>query len=559
MTFNDAWSWDSTAFFDHHVYVGYFRHYLEFEYPFTENYKSSRLPYLYPGVLLYSVLPDAVAHHAVFLLFLVGEAVLLFLWAKPRFGAHAAFATGVMQASFLYAHTSPSYHNQAGAAYFVASLVLLDRPMRWPFWLRAMLGGGMFATAATTDIIVTAFAPIFALYAVVAVPPPRIPKVLLSGASALAGAVLALALLGAINAALGGPFLFFVEQIKVSLFLADRKYLSSIPVDGYLSSWRFPWLMLPTVATVGSVALLFVRIAQRRFDQGALAAIALITSMAAAAAMHARGLGMLEYAHLFHPFFTPGLMAIAAILAPSPNGAERAKPAVAAWFLAAGAAAVVAPLAFFGRAFSRMQIALEPGWAAYANGSLVSFALILVAVPLALWWRQSPMAVSGIALGAFGLVNALSAPATQPAYLYDVRERCAFRRDFFSALLEGDKVLETFDPKNQSYWGHTPVQCDRQRYDGKGWCTLLPMETVARAILLPRYFFTSIQFANGGLMPFPMKKLVIAAPTTAQAEQLAADHRAASPNLKFMLKLDHTISRPTLSVVLRGYDVAPGS
>jgi hypothetical protein len=206
-----------------------------------------------------------------------------------------------------------------------------------------------------------------------------------------------------------------------------------------------------------------------------------------------------------------------------------------------------------------MQIALEPEWAAYANGTLIAFAVVLVAVPLALWWRQSPVAVSGIALGAFGLVNALSAPATQPAYLYDVRERCTFRRDFFSALLEGDEVLETFDAKNQSYWAHTPVQFDRQRYDGKGWCTLLPMETVSRAILLPRYFLTSIQFENGGVMPFPMKKLVIAAPTAAQAEQLAADHRAASPNLRFTLKLDHTISRPTLSVVLRGYDVTPAS
>ena len=63
---NDTWLWDSTAFFDTNVYVGYFRHYPEFTTPFTEIYKSSRLPFLLPGVVLYRALSPAAAHHALF-------------------------------------------------------------------------------------------------------------------------------------------------------------------------------------------------------------------------------------------------------------------------------------------------------------------------------------------------------------------------------------------------------------------------------------------------------------------------------------------------------------
>jgi hypothetical protein len=61
MAGNGAWVWDSTAHFDTNIYIGFFRHYTEFTTPFTENYKSSRLPFVLPGVALYALFPPGTA------------------------------------------------------------------------------------------------------------------------------------------------------------------------------------------------------------------------------------------------------------------------------------------------------------------------------------------------------------------------------------------------------------------------------------------------------------------------------------------------------------------
>jgi hypothetical protein len=215
---NDEWIWDSTSYFDNHVYVGFFRHYLEFNYPFIENYKSSRLPFLFPGVLLYRLLPDGIAHHLLFLLFLVGEGFLLFAWARRRFGQHAAFVAAAAQVVFTYSHAGPSYHNQACSTYLVAALLILDSPSHVRSSVRAMLAGGVFAAAVTTNSIVAGLTPLFGLYALMAIPRPwTLTAVARNALSSLVGAVLSIAILGLINVAIGGPFLFFIEQVNASL------------------------------------------------------------------------------------------------------------------------------------------------------------------------------------------------------------------------------------------------------------------------------------------------------------------------------------------------------
>ena len=83
---NGSWLWDSPRYYDTNVYIGFFKHYLEFKLPYIANYKSSRLPFVLPGVLLYRLLPGAVAHHLLHLGFLTAEGLAVYSMVLRRFG-----------------------------------------------------------------------------------------------------------------------------------------------------------------------------------------------------------------------------------------------------------------------------------------------------------------------------------------------------------------------------------------------------------------------------------------------------------------------------------------
>ncbi len=267
--------------------------------------------------------------------------------------------------------------------------------------------------------------------------------------------------------------------------------------------------------------------------------------------------GLLEYPHLFHPFFVPVFLLLAAIL--QPGLARREHSAAAepgALFLSVSSVLLLVPLVFFGAWFSRMLISAGHAWRPAANGSVIAFAILVLAAAAAVFCRRSPAAIALIATGAFGVINAANTPLSQPAYLYDVRHRCSFRRDFFSAFLEVDKVLAAFDPDNHARWTHPMVGFDVPQFNGRNWCERLPVDTVARDILLSHYFFTSAQFTKGYKMPGPPRKLVISAVDPRRADRMLFEFRQSNaPGAKFVQSLALTIKRPTFSVLLRGYDI----
>jgi hypothetical protein len=559
LALNDEWIWDSTSFFDNHVYVGFFRHYLEFNYPYVENYKQSRLPFLLPGVLLYRLLPDGVAHHALFLLFLFGEAALTFIWARRRFGDHAGFAVAAARAGFTWAHTGPSYHNQPASMYFMAALCLLDAPARLPSWARAMLAGAAFGCAVTTNSITAGLTPVFGLYALMATPRPwTVKSVGRNALASVAGAALAMAALGAINAALGGPFLFFIEQVTASVLLVQKQSLPLTPLP-FPKVWKFPWLTLLLFTGLVSVPLVAQQIKRRRLDEAALAGGSFLFSMALMTVMHACGLGLLGYPHLLHAYFTPMFMALAGVLGRRGGGeGQEASGALNVRFLGLVSLLVVVPLSLFGAQISRLLVLIGRAWPLGGNGSFIAYAILAAAVAAAARPRRSGAAVVLIGAGAFGLVNAVNTPVSQPAYVYDVRSRCSFRKDFFSALIEADELFSKFDPTNHARWVFPSVLFEQPQFDGEGWCRRLPVETVTRDILLTHYFYTTAQFYNGQVMPGPLRKLVISARTPEQADRLLRYfRRTQDEDLDFEEAFSAPITRPTFSIVLRGYDVEP--
>lgn len=555
---NRSWIWDNPDFEDWSVYVGFFKHYLEFKWPFIANYKSSRLPWVLPGVALYGLLPDVVAHHVLYLSFLTAETLLAYVLLKRRFGTHAAFIAAAAIATATFSHKVSSYHTQAASTYLVAALALLDLPRHWPQRARAALAGAAFSIAVTTDLAVLPLAPLFALHAIASVRSPRTPaRIGVVVAAGLAGAIAAWACLGLVNRALGGPFLFFVEQIHYSVALSRRAPLSVIGLRGVVSNiWDHPMLAMPMLTGAASVIFLAVQTARRRFDWAALEVFGFVVSMGGAIVMELRGLGGLEFDVLFHPFRVPMYLAIAALASGAPGeaaGSLRPMPAVAyaAWF--------VVPLAVLGATFSRLVLRAGGFWQRAASGVPFAIAIAAIAVLVALVWRRRPAIRIMAIAGGLGLVNAVCTDASQPAHMYQIGATCAFRGENFRALLEADQVLSQFDPDNIARWksGWTKIVFE-PAFDGKGWCTDLPIDLVSRAALLARYFWTSADLARGYPDDLPLKKLTLTATSAAQMEALVADvSTGVPPTMSLALRVDRRFSYSTFTLYLRGYDIVP--
>jgi hypothetical protein len=553
LAFNGSWLWDSPYYHDSNVYIGFFRHYLEFTPPYIENYKLSRLPFVLPGVLLYALFPAGVAHHVLHLVFLIAEAWLVFALARRRFGAHAAFVAAAAVLVFTFSHTLPSYHNQAASTYFVAALALLELPAHWPAARRTLLAGALFALAVTTDTIVGTMLPVLALRAVVVTEAPRTPvRLALQAAYGLAGVLAAFAVLGAANAALGGPFLFFVEQLKYSLGMAKAHSMSDLGVFAMLKRYgEFPQLTFPLAATGAAFALLVTRVVRRRWDFAALEALCLVIAMVIAALQQQAGLKMIEEPCLFHPFFAPVFMTLPALFTWGTRGAADAgRP-----FLVAVSALLLVPLVFFGEWCSRFVLDAQRAWPSMVYGVPLALLLAGLACVAATRW-PGVAAKMGIFGGAFGIMNALSTAPSQPAQLYQAGADCAFRREAFYAVLRADALLAKFDPRSEARWKSVGLRLEHPAFDGTGWCSQLPIETVARDVLLSRYFYTSDELLYGARVP-PLKKIVLAANTRAQLDALRADVWSGVPaQAKTTTAFERELKYSTFSVFLGAYDIA---
>jgi hypothetical protein len=562
---NDTWIWDSPSYRDTNVYVGYFRHYLEFREPFVSNYKSSRLPFVLPGVALYRWLPPALAHHLLFLLFLTGGACALFVWARRRFGAHAAFATAAAMTVFTFSHAATSYHNQAAVAYFVAAIALVDQPEKLPVAKRALLAGAAFALAVLTDIFAGALAPVVALRLAC-----TRPTVLEGGATravlarlgvragaALLGAVFATATLGGVNAALGGPFVFFLDQLNFSLHAGTpgSGNLSQVPIGEFVTRIvDFPWLVLPAVALVGIIARFAARARRHMAPAAAIDAASFIVAIAAAVAIQLRGFSLLDHPHFFHVFFAPTFLALAAIVGDDPS-ADAGPPG--ALFVAAVSALLLAPLCLAGAPLSRWLASVARTWPAAAHGVPFSLGIAAACGALLPWLPVPGRAKLVAAAGAFGVINAITPDPWQPAYLYQLGDRCAFRRQTFDALLAADDAISAFDPDSQARWLYGAVATNETAFDGRGWCTLVPVDAASRDLLLSHYFYTAAENIYGYRPPPRPAKLVVVARDAARADALVAGFLEAQPPATTVsLRIERTFLISESAVVLRGYEVA---
>ena len=555
---NGSWLWDSPRYFDTNVYIGFFKHYLEFKMPYIANYKSSRLPFVLPGALLYGLLPGAIAHHLLHLGFLSVEALAVYAMVRRRFGARAAYVTAAALVTSTFSHTLSSYHNQAATTYFVLALFALEWPARAPWPARFACAGAFYAMGLTTDSVLGLLGPFLALHAVGALPRPlRVWHVLSAGVIVAAGGVAAIGLFGALNVALGGPFLFFTEQLRYSANIAKSHGLSRIPVAAIPGEiFQLPMLAVPAAIGVASLVLLVGCARRRRWGWAAAEAGGFLMALGFAAVGQARGLGVLDLHVLFQVFSAPMYLALGALLG-------RFGPRGDGWigwrFAALVAILSVAPLALAGDYASRLLLRVAPVWPAAVYGVPFVFILALVAAAIA-WWRRARNPAPAIAVAAaLGLANPLCTEPTQPANLYQVGRECPFRSEVFAAVLEVDAVISAFDPKNEATWASAAPAIEEPGFDGRDFCHQLPIETAARAALLSHYFYTSDELIYGAVS-HPPKKVTLVATSPAQLKTLEASARTGIPAGSILRPaVVRSFPHSKFTLVVGGYDVVPGS
>jgi hypothetical protein len=264
---NQNFGFDPPGWLDPFFYVGYFWHYPEHLPMFDKYYKISRLPWVLPGFVAHHLAGAIAGTYVLMYSTMAAGAVAMYLLVRDATG-HAAVAVVVAVAwgccTWGHGIGGWNYHMLAAAAYYLAAswLVLRAALGRSPR-LASALAGVCLACAIHTHLFMVVLTPLLLLFHVAIVPAttgerlfPRIARDWLLVASGGLGVTV---VLGAINAATGGEWLFFMPQVRYTLWLAqpgsNTEWVGD-PRRWLPSAW---YLVLPLLFLVAGVPVLFGR------------------------------------------------------------------------------------------------------------------------------------------------------------------------------------------------------------------------------------------------------------------------------------------------------------
>lgn len=237
-------------------YTGFFLNYPDYistQYPAT--YYGSRLAWILPGFVAHSLLPPVAAAYVLHVGVWYLAVFSLYATASRLFGARAGLLAALLMGAydhFLMA-VGWDYVDGAGLAYCLLTTYLLTRGAQaedcrsWAF-----LAGVSSAAAIHTNLMLILWiAPLAVYFAIVRGPRPsrRLLKDLgLCALFAAAGGVVLTLLLGGINLAAGGVFLFFMPSIHFARWYdaLPNEHKDLRPLLKWITvSW---WMVIPAAA-----------------------------------------------------------------------------------------------------------------------------------------------------------------------------------------------------------------------------------------------------------------------------------------------------------------------
>jgi hypothetical protein len=455
---NANFMFDPPGMLDPFVFVGYFWHYPAHLPLFDVYYKISRLPWILPGYVAHRLAGEVAGSYLLHFTTLTAGAVALYLLVrgtlKDRVPA-AIVAVAWTSCSWVHGNSGGGWNYQvlaAGSYYMWAYWLTLRAASEHAGRTLPVFAGIALSCAVHTHLFFIVFTPfLLALYLEALARPlsHRVRRVSADSLLALAGVLVSTIVLAAVNGFTGGDWLFFMPQIRYTLWLSEpghnqwvmnpRVWLPSarhlvIPllclVAGTLSAWRYG-----TKNREARFALLFVL-------QG-WAALALMSFF-----QFARGQTVLDWSYMAFPLYCHAFPALAAALW-RPETLREGRIGTFAT-VATAAAAIVLPLLFL------MPAAL-PGLINTCARVLGLAALPAVAGPLIVGLAS----VAGMAaLGArasvvtcgiwFSLINIWIAPQTNVYGFHTA----GIQRDMLRLFRDADRFTTDLDPTllGIKYW-----------------------------------------------------------------------------------------------------------
>ena len=251
---------------------------------FADTYYASRLAWILPGRVAYSVLPVSAAYWVLHGLSFVGGVAAVFALCRRHVGTAAAVAgAGALALSPMYWNAQYwDYIDGVTLTYLAAGLYfgLPTTSGRWRI-LSLALAGAFFAAALTTNLFVVLIGVIYpVLYAFLQPSGPAgrwLSRAAKDGAAVVMGGMAVIVALGAYADAVGGRFLFFMPQVD----LVRSPVVGASKLEGYAWVANSPRLLVPVFLLVTVTPLLVVGrgLPMFRFAAGATTGLTILTAV----------------------------------------------------------------------------------------------------------------------------------------------------------------------------------------------------------------------------------------------------------------------------------------
>ena len=254
---NQIWIFNLNGNLDPWFYFGYFIRLKQYLIAFPDVYYGSRLSWILPGYLAYSLFSPLVASYVLHLSFYYLATLSLYFILKSSVGRRAAFLASASMGSYAFFLLAIGwdYVDGAGIAYFLITVLMLSwaaRKESWAVWM--VLAGVFFGALIYTNLIWLVFAPSLIIYCALTHRPHRRRKTSIKIAAFVGGILAITLLLGSINYSIGGKFFFFMPSVNFVLGNAGKPNPWRIDWHEWLP--RATWLVLPLIVLLGSTATL---------------------------------------------------------------------------------------------------------------------------------------------------------------------------------------------------------------------------------------------------------------------------------------------------------------
>ena len=309
---NNNWLSSPPGFVDPWLYHGYFHRFPEFVSTlFQERYYGTRLAWIVPGYVAYALLPPNAANLALHIGVYYLAVAFFYRAIRVLADRDRAFVSAVVFGTSWPALVALGWDYVDGAviAYSTVAFASAFNVARRvnPSWNAALTGVAAAAMVHSNLGAILLLPAVLASYVALRGRTPLRQEIPYASAF-VSGALGITAVLGAVNAWAGGPWLFFMPSVHWLKDTIGVQKFTPIPLTSWLHSWPLVW---PVTGSIIAVALL----AKRR-TPSTVAAVVPILLLLTTFALYDWAVdgGMLRTFYYVSWLFVPTLFALAAAM-----------------------------------------------------------------------------------------------------------------------------------------------------------------------------------------------------------------------------------------------------